>query len=503
MSNKKQLTFGALLSYAAIAFNIISGLLYTPWMISTIGDDQYALYTLALSVINIFLLDFGIGSAVTKFLSNYYARKQFEQANLFMGIVYKVFIIISAVIALCLTVFYFFIDAVYIKLTPDEITVFKRLFIIVAVYSVFSFPFTTFNGILMANERFIELKACNLGQKVLSVALIILFLLLGKGVYALVLVHAVSNVFFLIIKYICIRRKTKLRTKFSLWDKKTAISLFGYSAWITVMNIAQRCIFNIMPTIIAALIGSAEVTVFSLASTLESYVYLFADAVNGMFMPKISRILAKDDVDKKLTDLMSKVGRFHVCTLGLIFIGFICVGKDFVSAWMGDNYSLVYICTILLILPSVIYVPQQVAKTALLVNNIVKEQAFIYIAMAAMNMVLSFVLLPTIGVVGAAVSVCASYLMRTVAINILYHKKLPINLWSYFKYAYGRWLIVAAVTLVCGIVASKYIPLSGWLAVVVKGGVITFIYAGLLLIFCIEKQTVKKVIYKIRHRGGK
>ena len=87
----RQVTFGALISYLAIAFNIISGLIYTPWMIRSIGSDQYALYTLALSVINIFLMDFGIGSAVTKFLSNYYARGEYDEANQFMGVVYKVF----------------------------------------------------------------------------------------------------------------------------------------------------------------------------------------------------------------------------------------------------------------------------------------------------------------------------------------------------------------------------------------------------------------------------
>lgn len=45
---------GALVSYVAVAFNAIAGLLYTPWMISCIGSDDYGLYTLALSVINFF-----------------------------------------------------------------------------------------------------------------------------------------------------------------------------------------------------------------------------------------------------------------------------------------------------------------------------------------------------------------------------------------------------------------------------------------------------------------
>ena len=500
MSSKKQITLGALLSYGAIAFNIISGLLYTPWMIKSIGDDQYALYTLALSVINIFLLDFGIGSAVTKFLSNYYARHEYDQANMFMGIVYKVFFIISAVIAVCLTVFYFFIDSLYAKLTVEELLVFKRLFIIVAAYSVFSFPFTTFNGSLMANERFIELKTCNLGQKILSVILIIFFLLLNLGVYALVLVHAISNAVFILIKYYFIKRRTKQKAQMKAWDKNTAKSLFGYSVWMTVMTIAHRCIFNIMPTVIAAIVGSAEVTVFSLAATLEGYVFTFADAINGMFMPKISRILNSKNAENNLTVLMSKVGRFHVITLGLLFIGFLCIGKDFVNVWMGSKYSLVYVCALLLIFPSILYVPQQVAKTALLAKNIVKEQAFIYIAMAVVNLEISLVLLNLFGVVGAAISVCVSYLIRTIGMNILYKMKLNIKLSSYFRYAYCKWLIAAVVTMIAGFAVERFIPINGWLGLVIKALIIGVVYGVMLIILFLDKKSFSYIISKIKHK---
>lgn len=54
MGKSKQLKIGAAVSYIAVAFNIISGLLYTPWMVATIGKSQYGLYTLASSVITLF-----------------------------------------------------------------------------------------------------------------------------------------------------------------------------------------------------------------------------------------------------------------------------------------------------------------------------------------------------------------------------------------------------------------------------------------------------------------
>ena len=40
MSHQKQIKFGALLSYLSIALNIAAGLIYTPWMLSQIGESD-------------------------------------------------------------------------------------------------------------------------------------------------------------------------------------------------------------------------------------------------------------------------------------------------------------------------------------------------------------------------------------------------------------------------------------------------------------------------------
>ena len=64
VDSSKQLKMGVLLSYISIGVNILTGLIYTPWVISTIGQENFGLYTLAMSVISIFVFDFGLSSAV-------------------------------------------------------------------------------------------------------------------------------------------------------------------------------------------------------------------------------------------------------------------------------------------------------------------------------------------------------------------------------------------------------------------------------------------------------
>ena len=106
-----QLKVGALLSYIGLAINIIVGLLYTPWMINSIGKADYGLYTLALSVIHLFVFDFGIGQAVTRFVAKYLAEGNQERANNCLGLVYKLYFYIDIVVFIALTCLYFFIPS--------------------------------------------------------------------------------------------------------------------------------------------------------------------------------------------------------------------------------------------------------------------------------------------------------------------------------------------------------------------------------------------------------
>ena len=80
-SSGKQVKIGAIFSYMAIFINIVSALIYTPWMLSHIGESDYGLFTLAHSLINLFLLDFGISAAVTRFISKYKAEGEQEKIN--------------------------------------------------------------------------------------------------------------------------------------------------------------------------------------------------------------------------------------------------------------------------------------------------------------------------------------------------------------------------------------------------------------------------------------
>ena len=271
MSSGKQVKIGAILSYLSIALNIVAGLIYTPWMINQIGKNQYGLYTLANSLITLFLIDFGLSSATSRYISKYRAEGKDEEIERFLGAIYKLYLIINAIIFTVLFVLFFFLENIYVKLTPQEMEQFKVVYIIAGLFSVVNFPFVTFNGILTSYEQFIPLKLADVIYRVLLVGLTVAALLLGQGLYALVAVHAIVGLLVVLYKFIVIKKTVPVKVRFQKTDKSLYKEIFDFSVWVTVASLAQRLVFNITPSVLGVTASAGAIAVFGVVTTIEGY----------------------------------------------------------------------------------------------------------------------------------------------------------------------------------------------------------------------------------------
>lgn len=461
-----QIKAGAILSYISLGLNILVGLLYTPWMIHSIGKDNFGLYTLAMSVISLFVFDLGLSRAVGRFMSKYLAENQPDKANNVLGLVYKLYFFLDIILLIILTTIYFFIPQIYESLTSEEIAKLKVVYIIAALFSLISFPFIPLNGILGANERFIQLKVCELVHKLIIVATMSACLLLGYGLYALVSVNAVAGIIMIAMKYYCVRRYTKTHVNFQCHDKAELKEIIKFSGWTTVIALSQRMIFNIAPTILGIMSGAVSIAIFGVAMTIEGYTYMFASALNGMFLPRVSRIMA--DKNGNLLPLMIRIGRIQLIIISAIVTGFFCLGYDFILVWVGQDFEASYLCAVLLILPSVIHLPQEIASTAIMAANKVKHQAFVYIIMGVCNIALAFWFSRYLGALGISISICIAYFVRTFGLNYLYYHDLNIDLKEFFRSTFTPILFPTILILIVGILLGFCIPEISWIAFIVK-----------------------------------
>ncbi len=502
IDSNRQIKLGAAISYVAIFFSIAAGLIYTPWMIGIIGQSQYGLYILATSVISFFTMDFGLDEAVSRFLSRYNAEGNKERARDFLGITFKMYLVIGVLIFLALLGIFLFIDNIYTELTPIELQQFKIVFSIAALFSIVSFPFMPLNGILISNERFMFIKSVGLLYKVLIIVTMVVALILGYRLYALVVVYAAIGILMIAYKLTYVRKSNLISVNFRAKDKNMISSIFRYSIWTTIIIIAQRFIINITPTILGVFAGSVQISLFAIAMTIQGYVWIFADALNGLFLPKVTRMTLDNKNSTEVENLMIKVGRIQLILSGLLIVGFLTMGREFIILWLGADFIESYYIALFLIGTGIITLTQEIGNTALIALNEIKYRSFCSLIAAGISFTLSIVLSKEYGALGSSFAIFIGGLIGyVIGLNIVYHKILEVNVFRFFKECHFKMAIPLILTCISGFAIQYYFPEYRLSIFLIKAAILGCLYLFLMWFMAFnefEKGLFIEVFKKIR-----
>ena len=496
---KSQIKIGATIAYVSIAINILLGLIYTPWMIDKIGKSDYGIYTLANSIITLFLFDFGLSAATSKFVSKYRVDGDSLGLKNFLSAIYQLYGIIDIIIFVILTILFFNIESIYSNLSVTEIQKLKVVFGIAGLYSLISFPCLTFNGILTAYEKIIVLKLTDLGYRLGSVIFTIVALFCGYGLYSIVIVNVLFGLFAIFIKYVTVKKSIQLKINFKKKQVGLYREVFSFSVWSTVSSLAQRLVFNITPTIIGivTIAATEAIALFGVISTIEGYFYTISTVINGMFIAKITRICNKENYKDELTDLSIKVGKFQYFVNGLLIIGFVLVGKDFMLLWMGIDFMPAYYGILFVVTPGLFFNSLQIANTALIVQNKIKYQAIMNVFVGVCNVFLSFYLSYKFGAVGASASICIAYFLRVILNFAIIKHKLDFDFKRYLKECYVKMSIpLVTALLIC--LPVLFLKQCTWMGLMIKSVVISIVYTINAFFLGLDHTERNMIIKKIR-----
>lgn len=498
MKSQSQITKGAIISYVSIFLNIVISFVYTPWMIHKIGVSDYGLYNLSASFISYFILDFGMSSSIARFISKYRTEGNEEKVENLLGMTAKIYLAIDTIIFLLLFVLYFFIADIFTGLTSEEIDRFKIIYCIAGVFSVFSFAFKPVNGAMMAYEYFVENRVLDMVIRVGSVLFVCIALLCGGNVYLLVLINGAMGLLVSIAKYYVLIKKSHLKINWHFFEISEMKVLLSFSLWLFLMALAQRFRFTLVQSILGIQSNSSEISFFSVGMMIEGMVYTISAGLNGLFLPKVTRMSYLED-KSSVMELMIRVGRLELFLIALIFSGFFVFGKAFVHLWLGEEFHDVYYIVILLVASNVVSVTQAIANDYVMAINKVRTTAIFILISSSIGFVGSIILAPSYGAVGCAASTCFALFLNLVLVNVFYSKKLGLNVWQFFKECHLKILpLIMVLTILAYGIELYYCP-KDWYTLIIAMSLytITFVILAYFLLFNkYEKDLIKSLIKK-------
>lgn len=436
MKKVSQIKAGVVLSYLTIVVGNVVSIVYTPIMIRLLGQSEYGLYTLVNSfVAYLGLMDFGFGGTYMRYYSQYKHKESKEKIASLNGMFLTVFSVIGLLALVAGLIMSGFSNQIFgNKLTSEELSTARILFVILTISLAIDFPSRIFQVYITANEKFVFLKTVNLIRNVVNPFIMLPLLLLGYKSIALVATSLAYTIIVSVINiYYCIK---KLEFKVSLknFEFKLFKNIAGFAFFVFLGEVVDEVNWNVDKFILGRFSGTVSVAIYGVASQINAYYRQFSSAIAQVFVPRINKIVAtEEDENKSLTDLMIKVGRVQFIILSLVLTGFIFVGKSFCVLWAGPDYEGSYLIAVILLVPVTVPLIQNIGSNALVAKNKHKFRSVLYFFISIANVAVSIPLCYLWGGVGAAIGTAFAVIVGNGFIINWYYKKLGIGIWRFWR----------------------------------------------------------------------
>lgn len=498
MRKINQFKAGAMLSYISLILSTTISLVYTPFMVRTLGDGEYGVFSLVNSTISyLTILGFGFEAAIVRYTTKYRVEGEKEKEQRLHGM----FFLLYSIIGLIALVIGFILSANVpvifgSKLSPNEIGITTKLMYLASINVAVTFPFSIFASIVTSYERFLFSKAMLAFRSILNPLMMTAVLMLGARSIGMILVATFINVFFGMANVIYCFKVLKTKFKFGAFDKPLLKEIVTFSFFIFLGMIVDRLYWNTGNVLLGMLEGAAVITYFNLGVLLNNYYQQLSAAISNLFLPRVTAICSREHTMKELSDLMIRVGRMQFFVLALALTGFGILGKMFVQEiWLGQGYEIVYYIAMLLFIPMTVPLIQNIGISILQAKNKHAFRAICYLVISVVNVFMSIIFIKMYGAIGPAISIAISYTLGQIIImNIYYYKEMKLDIPRFWK-EIAKMLPAILVPVAAMAVFMHFVPLGGKLGFLIYGCVYVALYGICMLTFGLNKGE-KEFLFK-------
>lgn len=503
---------GAVLTYVYIILSNTISLLYTPFALRMLGQSQYGLFGTAGSFTSyLSLLSLGIGGAYIRWNTKYRAENDVEGERRLNGLFFTIFSIISLVtlivgIGLLLLAPYIFGGS----FTDSELHDLLILIFLSVLNMSITFFMTPILGCIQSYEQFLILRIVGLSTTVVSPIINIIALVNGGKAVVLQIISLVISIISFIIYYVYAVKVIKMRFIFSGFTKSLLKEILLFSSYLLMNTIANLISDTTDSVILAVVAGTSAVSIYTIGHSFQNYFSQLSTAVSGVFATKVNMLVAKENDNDVLTELMTKIGRIQFYITSLIIIGFISLGRQFIMLWAGKEYENSYIIAILLLFACYIPFFQNIGIEIQKAKNKHKARTIVYFAVAIVNIGLTIpfaIMWKGVGAVFATFLCCV--FGQVLFMNIYYHKVIGLNMIYFWKNIFKIIPSFIPTIMLC-IAINMFVMINNFWTILLFAVIIIIVYVVSIWLFSMntyEKELflnpVKKILNRIKNSKKK
>jgi O-antigen/teichoic acid export membrane protein len=403
-----RIVFNIATSYARFLTGIVAVVFLTPFTLNMVGIEQFGLWSLCLALTGVLgLLDMGLSTAAVKYVAECSGNSDHAARN---QAVSTLMVVYTGLGLLCMLLVFSFIPMGprVFGLDPQQTETFKNIMVITGLSLAFALPLSVFRSALIGAGRFHVVNLVELACILLNALLVVVLLSRGWSLIGLAIANAsVMLSAPLILMPLANRMIPEFRLGSSLVRFKRMKEVAPLAAYFMLANIALLVTLRSDALIIKGFLPLSAVAAYAIAAKISEYAFLLNKQFSNALMPLVSSSASAGDkhtVTAILTDGTRFLMIFATPLLGLLFFH----AEQIVTLWVGPELIEVVLPLRILLVAVFFSTLQLNAANVLGMTGGHRGVAWTMIGSALLNILLSVLLIPRIGLAGAAISTLAS-----------------------------------------------------------------------------------------------
>lgn len=479
MSEQNKINISVIIGTVALIVSMLTSIFFTPFLLQTVGDADYGLKSLSDSFVAfVSVLTTSMASVFIRFHKKYGLKGE--------GKVLGAFSIIFLVIAGIMVVF----GLVLLGLTwggvllpsdlytQDQVHTFAVILSITLLYTVLSTLLGLFNYYDQSNKMLILVRVIDLLVVIGYPAISIPLLLNGGNIIGVTLVYCLVYFAGYVGYAIFAIRKRRQNVKEHPEISKVSKSSFSLIKEILVFSLATVLISvsvtinsSIDKVILGSFSGAEAVTIFQLSMTLNQVLLSASSVLYVPYLPAATEGYVDNDM-KKVQSIFTRCSTVLAFISFSILFGFIFAGQDFVNAWVGEDYSQVYLNTIIIFAFWPVYGIARFSDSLSKCADRQKMMIVIFATGLALHLVITLSTIWFIDMWACVIGLSASMLYISIASFIFDVKVLKVSIKplmiNLIKFLIAGGVAIGICFLLDHFALAGHYPSNYWLSTIVK-----------------------------------
>jgi O-antigen/teichoic acid export membrane protein len=402
--------------YAAIIVEIALGFLMLPFNTRHLGADDYGLWMLAASIVAYFpVLDLGYGGAMERFVADYRARRDARAINEIASTLFVAFAALGLIALGVVSVLALNVETLF-NLSAGQGGAGRIAVLFLGVHFALALPFSVFGAIVNGFQRTYLNGLVGIAVALAAAVTNVLVLVLGGGLVALVAALTATRMLGLLwYRLNAYRVFPLLRLRPSFVRRARLHEVTEFSVYVFVQNMANKVNYATDPIVIAAVISTGAVAVWTVSQRLADMVQRLTSQLNAVLFPVV---VDCDSAQRheRLRDLLVQGTRISLVTAVPVVGALMLLAEPVVVGWTGPGFQAAALLLQLLAAVVLVQVGTATAGTVLRGAGHHRLLAVSNVIAAAVNVGLSLMLIRTHGLPGVAVATLLPVTIRGVAV---------------------------------------------------------------------------------------